>query len=74
MRKPLSIAVAQPLCVAYDVAVNAEIHAAAVAAADARVIVFPELSLTGYELDAPAMPTTPTGPLRSGPRSRQVRC
>lgn len=55
MRKPLSIAVAQPLCVAYDVSVNAEIHAAAVAAADARVIVFPELSLTGYELDAPAI-------------------
>lgn len=52
MRQRLSIAVAQPRCVAYDVTVNAEAHAAAVRAADARVVVFPEMSLTGYELDA----------------------
>jgi len=41
--------------VPYDVAVNAETHAAAVRSAGARVVVFPELSLTGYELDAPAI-------------------
>jgi predicted amidohydrolase len=33
------------------------VHADAVAAADARVVVFPELSLTGYELDAHAVAT-----------------
>src|ERR671923_1135194 len=55
MREPLSIAVAQPRCVAYDVAANAREHAAAVRAAHSRVVVFPELSLTGYELDAPAI-------------------
>ena len=55
MRGPLVIAVAQPLCVSYDVAANALTHAAAVRAAGARVVVFPELSLTGYELDAPAI-------------------
>lgn len=40
---------------AYDVAANAVTHAAAVRSAGARVVVFPELSLTGYELDAPAV-------------------
>lgn len=55
MREPLPIAVAQPLCVPYDVAANAAAHAAAVRSAGARVVVFPELSLTGYELDAPAI-------------------
>ncbi|MEU3557510.1 carbon-nitrogen hydrolase family protein [Streptomyces fragilis] len=49
---PLSIAVAQPRTVAHDVAGNALAHAEAVRAAGARVVVFPELSLTGYELDA----------------------
>jgi predicted amidohydrolase len=53
MRDPLTVAVAQPPCLAYEVAANAETHAATVRAADARVVVFPELSLTGYELDAP---------------------
>ncbi len=48
----LSIAAAQPSCVAHDVAANAVAHAAAVRAVQARVVVFPELSLTGYELDA----------------------
>jgi predicted amidohydrolase len=52
---PLVIAVAQPLCVAYDVAANAATHAAVIRAAAARVVVFPELSLTGYELDAPTL-------------------
>jgi predicted amidohydrolase len=55
MRNPLSIAVAQPPTVAFDVAANALTHAATVRAAQARVVVFPELSLTGYEMDAPAI-------------------
>lgn len=53
----MSIAVAQPRCAAYDVAANAVAHAEAVLAADARVVVFPEMSLTGYHLDA-----VPVGP------------
>jgi predicted amidohydrolase len=53
LREPLTIAVAQPGCQPYDVERNARAHAAAVRAAAARVVVFPELSLTGYELDAP---------------------
>ena len=53
MREPLTVAVAQPPCAANDVAANAAAHAAAIRAAHARVVVFPELSLTGYELDAP---------------------
>lgn len=55
MRSPLTIAVAQPLCAPYDVAANAQRHGAMVTSANARVIVFPELSLTAYELDAPAI-------------------
>jgi predicted amidohydrolase len=55
MRESLTIAVTQPPCVSYDVAVNAVTHAATVRSAGARVVVFPELSLTGYELDAPAI-------------------
>jgi predicted amidohydrolase len=55
MREPLTIAVAQPLCVPYDVGVNAVTHAAVVRSAGTRVVLFPELSLTGYELDAPAI-------------------
>jgi predicted amidohydrolase len=49
----LRIAAAQPRCTASDVAANARSHAEIVRAAAARVVVFPELSLTGYELDAP---------------------
>jgi predicted amidohydrolase len=48
----LVIAVAQPVCVPHDVAANAAAHAEAVRSAGATVVVFPELSLTGYELDA----------------------
>ncbi|MET8682369.1 carbon-nitrogen hydrolase family protein [Streptomyces sp. NPDC004647] len=55
MRDPLVVAVAQPLCVAHAIATNAVTHAAAVRSAGARVVVFPELSLTGYELDAAAI-------------------
>ncbi len=60
IRGPLIVAVAQPPCTPYDVAVNAMTHAATVRSAGARVVVFPELSLTGYELDAPAI--TPEDP------------
>jgi len=56
----LSVAVAQPPCVAHDVAANARAHAAAIRDAGARVVVFPELSLTGYELDA--APVDPADP------------
>ena len=55
MRERLVVAVAQPRCVPYDVAANAAIHAATVREAGARVVIFPELSLTGYQLDAPAI-------------------
>jgi predicted amidohydrolase len=55
MREPLVVAVAQPLCLPYGVAANAVARAVAVRAAGARVVVFPELSLTGHELDAPAL-------------------
>jgi predicted amidohydrolase len=55
MRKPLVIAVAQPLVVSHDVAGNARRHAEMVRAANARVVVFPELSLTGYEFEADAV-------------------
>ncbi|MEO3744468.1 carbon-nitrogen hydrolase family protein [Plantactinospora sp. B5E13] len=51
-RWPLVIAVAQPPTTTYDVVANVAAHADAVRAAAARVVVFPELSLTGYELDA----------------------
>ncbi len=54
---PLTVAVAQPECAAHDVALNAAAHAAVVRAAAARVVVFPELSLTGYFLDADPVPT-----------------
>jgi predicted amidohydrolase len=52
---PLTVVAAQPPCVSYDVAANASTHAATVRSAGARVVVFPEMSLTGYELDAPAI-------------------
>jgi hypothetical protein len=55
MREPLTVAVTQPPCVSYEVAANALTAAATVRSAGARVVVFPELFLTGYELDAPAL-------------------
>ncbi|RLV08826.1 carbon-nitrogen hydrolase family protein [Streptomyces griseocarneus] len=55
MPEPLTVAVAQPRCVDLDVAANAALHAEAVLAARARLVVFPELSLTGYDLAAPAV-------------------
>ena len=58
MLGPLTIAVAQPACGPKDVRANARTHAAAIRAARARLVVFPELSLTGYELDADAVDLT----------------
>lgn len=55
MRLPLLVAAVQPACIAYDVVRNAAVHAEAVLAARARVVLFPELSLTGYQLDAHAV-------------------
>ncbi|WP_116709852.1 carbon-nitrogen hydrolase family protein [Actinomycetospora cinnamomea] len=55
MGRSLTVAAAQPACQARDPASNVATHAAAVRAARARVVVFPELSLTGYELDADAV-------------------
>jgi predicted amidohydrolase len=52
MPEPLTVAAAQPPCSPYDVAANALTHAAVIRSAGARVVVFPELSITGYELDA----------------------
>jgi predicted amidohydrolase len=58
MTEALSIAAVQPVCVARDVEANAVAHASAVLGAGARLVVYPELSLTGYELDAPAVSCT----------------
>ncbi|WP_030270270.1 carbon-nitrogen hydrolase family protein [Streptomyces sp. NRRL B-24484] len=52
MRNPLAVAVVQPVWAGPDVLANAERHAHAIEKAEARVLVFPELSLTGYDLDA----------------------
>ncbi len=60
MRSPLTLAVAQPRCRRYDVEANAREHARIVAAAGARVVVFPELSLTGYHFDAEPVPDDDT--------------
>lgn len=61
MTLPLSVAAAQPRIVGQDLAANVAAHADAVRRAGARLIVFPELSLTGYELDAPLIsPDDPT--------------
>ncbi|WP_218974707.1 carbon-nitrogen hydrolase family protein [Streptomyces sp. NP160] len=52
---PLRVAAAQPAVVHGDLLATAAAHADAVRRADARLVVFPELSLTGYVLDAPAV-------------------
>jgi predicted amidohydrolase len=52
MRTALTVAAVQPDCTPGDVTRNALGHADAVRAARARLVVFPELSLTGYVLDA----------------------
>ncbi|MFF1646662.1 carbon-nitrogen hydrolase family protein [Streptomyces sp. NPDC058240] len=51
----VAVAVAQPACVPLDVAANSAAHAAAVLRSGARLVVFPELSLTGYDLAAEAV-------------------
>lgn len=56
MRQTLVVAAVQPATTALDVKWNAAQHARAVRRAEARVVVFPELSLTGYELAAAAVP------------------
>ncbi len=48
----LRVAACQPPVVARDVAANVATHAEAVRRSGARLVAFPELSLTGYELDA----------------------
>jgi predicted amidohydrolase len=47
MLQPLDIAVAQPSCVPGNLAAAVEVHCDAVRDADARLIVIPELSLSG---------------------------
>lgn len=54
----ITVAVAQPLVITGDVAGNAERHAALVRQARADVVVFPELSLTGYDLGVAAVDPT----------------
>jgi RNA polymerase sigma-70 factor (ECF subfamily) len=51
----LVVAAVQPRCVPGDAVANAAAHAGAVRAARARVVAFPEMSLTGYVFDAPAV-------------------
>ncbi|MEY9871036.1 putative amidohydrolase [Streptacidiphilus sp. MAP12-33] len=71
MREPLTVAVVQPVWAGADVLANAEEHAVAVVRAGARLVVFPELSLTGYDLDAPSLPVDDPrlGPIRDACRA-----
>ncbi len=55
MPASLSVAVAQPACLPLDVERNAGEHATLIRRAGARLVIFPELSLTGYHLDAPPL-------------------
>ncbi len=55
MLGPLVVAASQPRTDAGDLRGNADRHAQTVRDAGARLVVFPELSLTGYELEAPAV-------------------
>ncbi|MBW0101514.1 carbon-nitrogen hydrolase family protein [Pseudonocardia sp. KRD291] len=61
MRNPLTIAAAQPWCRPGEIAKNTRAHAALVRQAASRVVVFPELSLTGYDLAA--RPLSPEDPV-----------
>jgi len=49
----LTVAVAQPECMPGDVVANGIVHGATVDEANADLIVFPELSLCGYDVEAP---------------------
>lgn len=51
----LDLAVAQPAVTTGDLDATVLAHVAAVRAAAARVVAFPELSLTGYAVDAPTV-------------------
>lgn len=62
-RAPLTVAATQPVLVSGDVAGNAVRHADAVRSASARVVAFPELSLTGYEMEAPPLELADLGVL-----------
>ena len=55
IRPALDLAVAQPEVTIGDLEATVATHVAAVRAAAARVVAFPEMSLTGYALDAPAV-------------------
>lgn len=55
---PIVVAVAQPAGAVGEVTANAERHAEVIEATAARLVVFPELSLTGYDLTAPPLDTT----------------
>lgn len=57
MPAPLRVAVAQPTCVPGDPLSNAAHHARIVGDVTADLFVFPELSLTGYVLDAELLGT-----------------
>ncbi|MFJ5926062.1 carbon-nitrogen hydrolase family protein [Kitasatospora sp. NPDC092948] len=54
-RNPLTVAAVQPVWAGADVADNVGEHVRAIEQAHARLVVFPELSLTGYDLGAPAL-------------------
>ncbi|MFI5955965.1 carbon-nitrogen hydrolase family protein [Cryptosporangium sp. NPDC051539] len=51
----MDLAVAQPPLESFDVEANVRAHADVVRTAGARVVVFPEMSLTGYEFTAPPL-------------------
>ncbi|RZV45859.1 MAG: carbon-nitrogen hydrolase family protein [Acidimicrobiales bacterium] len=53
----LSLGVAQPVSALYDVEFNVLQHVVAVRGLGARVVVFPELSLTGYDMGVEAIDT-----------------
>lgn len=55
MTGPLHVAVAQPGTLLGDVSGSVALHADLIRAAGARLVVLPELSLTGYDLDAPVV-------------------
>jgi len=48
----LVVAAVQPRVLDGDVEANVASHAESIISADARLVVFPELSLTGYRVDA----------------------
>ncbi len=60
MRAPsLTVAAAHPACQALDVSANAKAHARVVLATQARVVVFPELSLTDHDALTPIIDACP---------------